>query len=374
MADTASLVEAWQAALPNMERDARVTALTLGPDGAVVVATDGVGLRRVAADGRTVTAPRLPAAWDSARVSAVAVDRRGDLLALDSEGRLARFRDDVLVEETRVETGPLLWGSRALEVDTSGGIWIGIHPGHRPEHLAVTYPRPIYRRLTPGEPDTLWLPDRLAEACPVMPERRYQSGWYEDFRARYVPFVLWTMGPGGAIVAGCPAEYELELDSRAPKPTRVRMDGWIPVGVSERERRDFDLTWAVMMSTRAGPDQEPWDAAPLPDHKPAYTALLTGTDGRIWVWTAQPSATVPANPTWPLAGLPDVLWIETGSGTFDVFDPEGQLEGHVRLPPGFRFTPTPTTPEPILAGDTVWAATVTADGAPAVTRYVVDWR
>ncbi len=370
--DTASLYEVWQARLPDSDPTVRLTAVAALSDGAVLIATDGAELRRVSADGHTVTELPLPTSWDSARVSAMVVTQGGDLLVLETGGRLARFRDDLLVEEMPVETGPLLWGSRALQTDASGGIWVGIQPG--PDDATITYPRPIYRRLAPDRPDTLWLPSRLSGACPVVPENRYRSGWYEDFRARYVPFVLWTMAADGALVAGCPSEYEFEMDSRQSNPTLVRMSAWTTVAVSAQERRDFELTWAVMLSTRAAAAaQEPWDPGPLPDHKPAYTTLLSGSDGRIWVWTAQPSTTVPANPTWPLAGLPDVLWIESGSGTFDVFDSAGRLEGHVRLPSDFRFTATPITPEPVLRGDTVWAATVTPDGGPAVTRFVVDW-
>jgi len=349
--------------------------LSLAPDGRIYAHVDGRGLFEILPDGSATRHVDLPAHWKSANVTAVVVDE-GGIVLLDSSGRLGRFTlDGLLSEEIRVDTGPLLWGRRALQVDSGGSLWLGIHPGHGSPGGVASYPRPVYVRIgSEGTMiDTLRLPARLAERCPVMPDPRFRSGWIEDLRARHIPFVVWTMAPDGRVVAGCPADYRFDLDATSSAPLAVTMSTWSPVAVSEQERRDFALTWGVMLATRPGADGETLDLGPFPDKKPAYAAFLTGSDGRVWVWTAQPSVAAPANPTWPLAGLPDVLWVESGQGTFDVFEPDGRLRGHVRLPQDVRFRPGPAPAEPQIRGDTVWMPVTDTVGATAVARFEVVW-
>jgi hypothetical protein len=375
--DTAVLVEVWRAGAVEMSRASRISAVAVAPDGTVFGAGSAAQLFRISRDGSTTTRLALPTSWAGANITAMAIDSAGDLVILDAGGRLGRFdRDGSPIEERPIESGQLLWGTRALTVDASGATWIGIHPGHGAEYERMRYPRAVFRRLDPTHTaDTVWLPDRLAAECPVVPERRFQSGWFEDLRARYVPFVVWTMSGTGSLVAGCPSTYSFELDAGSPTPTRVEVTPWTPVRVGREELQDFELTWRALLSTRTGSPAaaSDLDLGPWPDHKPAYSALLYGGDGRTWVWTPQPSTRVAANPTWSLAGLPDVLWIESGLGTFDVFDSRGRLVGHVRLPADLRYTATPDTPEPVIRGDTLWAGIVTTEGPASVVRFQVAW-
>jgi hypothetical protein len=375
LGDTATLVPSWRANLPGVGAGQSVTGLAAAPDGRIYAYVDGSGLFEIDPEGSAVGRVGLPPEWSIARVTAVLVDA-GEILLLDSSGRLGRFtREGLLTDEIRAVTGPLLWGPRALQLDSGGSLWLGVHPGHDPGAGVVSYPRPVYVRVAAegAMTDTLWLPARLAERCPEMPDPRFRSGWIEDLRARHMPFVVWSMASDGRVVAGCPSDYRFELDATSSQPLAVTMSIWSPVLVSEEERRDFALTWGAMLATRPGADGETPDLGRLPERKPAYAAFVTGSDGRVWVWTAQPSVTVPANPTWPLAGLPAVLWVESGRGTFDVFEPDGRLGGHVRLPDNVRFRAGAAAAEPQIRGDTLWMPVTDADGAPAVARFEVMW-
>ncbi len=387
LSDTSSLRADWTRPVPELD-SARIASVRLATDGALwVVARDGRVVRIDRVDDTTLFP--APDGLERPSISAAAPDPRGGIWVRDgSSGWILRLSPDgTWTRELQAGAGPLLWGRRAMATDDQGRLWVGIHPDAEAE-TPLDVPRPVYARLEARAlVDTLYIPGAVTEVC-ARRDPHFRSGWLEDFRERYVPFPQWTLLASGALAAGCPAAYVVEIGnarSREASPASsatgddhgprlsLAMDASVSVPVGPDERNDFRITWTALMRTRGTPGAETWswNDAVLPSTKPAYSSLAGDSEGNLWIWTAQPSATVPSNPTWSLAGLPDVLWVETGAGTFDVFDTEGSLVRHVRLPVELRYTPTPDTPEPDLRGDTVWAAFRGSEGETVVGRFSV---
>lgn len=383
--DTMILVPEWTRSLPELG-DERIAGLAAGARGGLWVASRGGEIVGIAGDSAPAVHLTPPVNREAPEVVALAADSLGVLWLRDaSTGTVVRVRaDGAWVSEARAGAGPLLWGRRALATDARGRIWAGLHPpeeGTWADNLA----RPVYARLEDGMlVDTLRIPTPVSEDCAPTRDPHFRSGWLEDFRERYLPFPQWTLLSSGSLVAGCPNTYAFHMGTpsidrnlqNAPPLTRVEVESWTPVPVGTAEREDVTLTWTTMMRTRDRPGAGTWtwEGDSIPATKPAYGSLLVGHHGNIWVWTAEPSTTVPSNPTWPLAGLPEVLWVESGSGTFDVFGPDGRLRFHVRVPPELRYTSTPDTPELMIRGDTLWAVADGSDGDSVITRYLVTPR
>jgi hypothetical protein len=75
-----------------------------------------------------------------------------------------------------------------------------------------------------------------------------------------------------------------------------------------------------------------------------------------------------------MAGLPDTLWVEPASGTFDVFDVDGQLLGHVAFPGAVGYSPLLGRPDPVVRGDTVWVLVPSERGdGNDLARFLVVW-
>jgi hypothetical protein len=220
--------------------------------------------------------------------------------------------------------------------------------------------------------DTLWIGGDVVQECPVLSEGHFRAGWFEDLRGRYVPKPVWGVGPDGSLVYGCPARYEFYVH-RPDDMILTVSRSWRPHAVSGRERSDFVALWTVQMNNSGVYDRWEWPNPSLPETKPAYQRILPASGGRIWIWPAQPSKQEPAPADWPVAGLPSILWTENTSGVFDVFEADGRLRGHVRLPPTSPYSGYPNTPDPLIRGDTVWAVTVSDSTRYAVERFHVAW-
>ena len=104
-----------------------------------------------------------------------------------------------------------------------------------------------------------------------------------------------------------------------------------PVPVSDGER-DYWRESTVQMIRFTVPDWT-WDGPRIPDYKPIFKRLLTGWDGRIWVWLATEGERVenedhdPENPF-----SKPVTWRE--SRRYDVFESDGTYLGVVVPPDG----------------------------------------
>lgn len=265
-------------------------------------------------------------------------------------------------------------GWDALLVSEDGTLFVGLRPALTPGAPPVPFPRPVYERLTPtGQVlDTLWVGQEVTRECPDLSEGHFRAGWFEDIRSRYLPKPLWAVGRSGTLVVGCPARYEFTVRGPGTRDLVVSRS-WRPHAVSGRERTGFVHLWTVQMTASGVHEEWEWRGPALPETRPAYQRILPAEGGRLWVWPAQPAHQEPAPPDWPLAGLPAILWTEATTGAFDVFETDGSLLGHVRLPSNIPYSGQPNTPDPVIRGDTLWAVTSDENGAQRVERFLVPW-
>jgi hypothetical protein len=259
-------------------------------------------------------------------------------------------------------------------VAEDGTLLLGHRPQLTPDAPPLPFPRPVYTRTTAEGVvlDTLWVGAEVTEECPVLSEGHFRAGWFEDFRVRYVPKPTWAMGSDGSLVVGCPARYEFRIRTPAGDVTTVSR-GWRPRATSSRERDDFVALWTIQMNNSGVYERWEWPYASLPETRPAYQRILVADGGRVWIWPSQASRQEPAPPDWRLAGLPTIIWAESTTGAFDVFDVDGRLMGHVRMPPELPYSGYPSTPDPVIKGDTVWAVALDERGNQRVERFLVDW-
>ncbi len=172
----------------------------------------------------------------------------------------------------------------------------------------------------------------------------------------FSPMFQWTVHPSGHFLTGMPSEYRIELArddgvlriERAVDPVPVlEEEGAYAREQMERSMRERDPDWS-------------WSGPPVPNHKPFFSGLLTGRDGRIWVRVAAegyPVENEDHDPEDP-SSMP-VLW--RTPLRYDVFEPDGTYLGVVAPPDGFALS--------VSDGDHVWAVTRDELGVQRVVRY-----
>ena len=169
----------------------------------------------------------------------------------------------------------------------------------------------------------------------------------------------WTLNPDGRFVTGVSTDYRVDVE-REDGVLRIERV-YKPAAVSEAERSYHRENMTRSMRL-AQPDWS-WNGPPIPETKPPFRGLVAGRDGRIWVrlWTeAYPEENEDYDPdnrrsdpvTWP------------SPLRYDVFEPDGTYLGAVNPPEGFA-----DYPEPIFAGNDVWAVTRDALGVERVVRF-----
>ena len=180
-----------------------------------------------------------------------------------------------------------------------------------------------------------------------------------------VPFTarfFWAVHRSGRFLTGLSSDYRIDL-ARDDGVLRIER-AYDPVPVSDAERA-YRRESTVRMIRFTAPDWT-WDGPAIPDHKPVFTELLTGRDGRIWVKLSTEGERVenedhdPGNPFSEA-----VTWRE--STRYDVFEPDGTYLGAVVPPDDFS-----TSPDPVFAGDHVWAVTRDELGVERVVRYRIE--
>jgi hypothetical protein len=118
-----------------------------------------------------------------------------------------------------------------------------------------------------------------------------------------------------------------------------------------RIRRD-DPTWR-------------WTGPDVPGAKPAFQALFTDPQDRLWVLRPGPGRELAdglQEPEDPLDYFRKPRWEDTH--VLDLFDPDGRFLGQVDVPPGVRFRPLPW-----IDGRRLLALVEDASGELAVRAY-----
>ena len=303
-------------------------------------------------------------------VSGLAVLPDGRLVAVDpGNNRLNVYDKDgnALTHWPRPITRPT-YGRFAIQTDSAGTLYYGLNPPLPTDGSPLPWPRPTFLRLDQsGEvADTIYVPSRFVDRCPVRSEQKYRSGFFDDLRARYLPKVKWAINPDGALIAGCPDVYRFEI-VRPDGITRIVRESWTPVPVSAAELDNYTRFWTLQHRESGLYPGFVW-TTDLGHRKPAYQRILVGAEGRLWLWTPQSSVELERPLELP-NHWPSTHWQEPAGGVFDVFDADGRYLVAVRLPPTFSYTPDPGQAEPAIRGDIVWAVTIDEDDVPSLTRF-----
>jgi hypothetical protein len=260
------------------------------------------------------------------------------------------------------------YGGFAIQTDSAGNVYLGLNPRLPTDGSPLPWPRPTFLQLGPSGDvaDTVYVPRRFLNRCPVRSEQKYRSGFFDDLRARYLAKVKWAINPDGALIAGCPDDYSLEIIRRSGV-TRIVRESWTPVPVSAAEADNYTRRWTLQRRESGYFPGFVW-TADLAGQKPAYQKILVGAEGRLWLWTPQPSVEL-QNPVELPSHWPRSYWQEPPGGVFDVFDADGRYLVAVRVPPTVFYAPDPGQAEPVIRGDTVWAVTVDKDDIQSLTRF-----
>ena len=208
---------------------------------------------------------------------------------------------------------------------------------------------------------TLPVPSNSFERPELMATRTMEGGMYAMIfeSVPFTPDFFWAIHPSGRFLTGFSTEYRLDL-ARDDGVLRIEREV-APVPVSdaehshhrdhlERSMRDIEPGWN-------------WDGPPIPEHKPFFTGVHVGRDGRIWVRLSTEGRRVENedhDPDDP--GSEPVSWEE--ATRFDVFEADGTYLGAVVAPDDFR-----SPPEPVFDGDFVWAVTRDELDVERVVRY-----
>ena len=232
--------------------------------------------------------------------------------------------------------------SRALTVDTAGFVY---------------FRRDIINRLQPGTRRTVWVrlrPDgTLADTLPMpelpgaanglnatSPDGHSSVGIALPFGAAPVA----VLSPFGYLVTGVPDRYAFELHVPGQPVVSVRRD--VKAAAVTSAERDSARS-AVVERMRQLDPMWSWNGPGIPTHKPLYTSLALGLDGRIWVPIVPESTprTGSIGSMGPMgasrSGGPPVLRPRESSAKetpsrpalFDVFEPNGTYVGQVQVPP-----------------------------------------
>lgn len=220
------------------------------------------------------------------------------------------------------------------------------------------------QRVTPDGTivDTLMVPDVDYEAPTLEARREGPDG--SSVSINSVPFSpgeYWAWHPDGFFLHGVSDAYGFSL-LRADAPLRIERVVE-PVAVSGGEKSSAEA--ATTRNMRNTDPSWRWNGPGIPDAKPHFSRLYTGTDGRIWVQVPRPGIEVENldhDPSVP--GSTPTVWRQPVA--FDVFESDGTFLGTVTAPEGFSTNPTP-----IFDGDRVWSVTRDDLGVQRIVRWRV---
>lgn len=295
-----------------------------------------------------------------------------DAIAVLPDGRVAvrdpiRMRIHVFGPETgdiaqwEYSTLGAVIGLKTLYADRNGRtLLVTQNPEHR-------HAKPYWHTIVFGpdgtQLDTIPEPWNGYERPLLTAQREIEGGGTASVNESvpFTPDFYWTIHPTGHLLTGFSADYRIEL---AHDDGILRIEREIePVPVVATER-DYEHQ-RILRRMRSLVSDWDWDGPPIPEHKPFFTDLYAGRDGRIWVQVSTEGREIrnedhdPDNPRSQA-----VVWEE--AMRFDVFEEDGTYLGVVAAPDEFDGYV-----EPVFDRDHVWWVTRDELGVQRVARYAI---
>jgi hypothetical protein len=140
----------------------------------------------------------------------------------------------------------------------------------------------------------------------------------------------------GYLITGRNDRYAFDLHLAADRVVRIER-AHSPVRLGRDERNEWQ-EWARFFERRIAGDKPANPNMPsprrvtftIPEVKPAFSEILTDSQGRVWVRRYVQAQRRPARTRPADADVPEHVWREPP--TFDVFEPAGRFLGTVTLP------------------------------------------
>ena len=346
---------------PVEEEFVSIRGFAVSRAGDVYVFSSGVGLLHFDGDGRYVGKIASVGEGPTEVGCAQGLATSGDTVAVldPCNQRLSLFSPGEAPRSLRVSLGRLRDGEDALLVDGAGAIWMGLIPPI-PAGGTIGFPRPAAARFAADGSlqDTVFVPSRYAERCPLLSEWQYQAGVWEDKREQWFPKVKWVVGADGRAAFGCPTQFELDV-VRPGQPLLRISKPWQPAETTDDERAFYEQWWQPL--------------PPLPELRPAYARIILPPDGRTWVWPEQPSENSTYNEESRGITGRAYGWRPGESGAFEVFELDGEWLGSVRLPDAVKYSGYATTEPVVIRGDTMWAIYQDSLDVQYIGRFEIRW-
>ena len=191
----------------------------------------------------------------------------------------------------------LVWGDRIIRRRWEGGAYVGIQAEIPADGSPVAWPRPVYEARDGHGAilDTIWAARRYVDECGTPSSRGVRSGFWEDYRVRYAPKVVWTITQAGSLVIGCPHVMQFDItrldgesiqSQEVPyQAVRIAPDeiNWfreqMAIGIEETRRLTSRMNADVPIA-HADEQSLQFD---YPATKAAFKSIVVSDDGRLWV-------------------------------------------------------------------------------------------
>jgi len=172
-----------------------------------------------------------------------------------------------------------------------------------------------------------------------------------------------ALAPMPALLSGYPDDYRYRVERPDGSTLIVRRVGALvandPDEIEARRLAATDFLKSV------NPSWE-WPGTPIPDTKPAYTALIPAVSGEVWVVRQGPSERIPGCEEADFESDGDVHCWNTRQ-IVDVFAPDGRFQGDVVVPGDLVLAQYGVPP--FIRGTDVIGVVEDEDGTARVRRY-----